>query len=111
MGKKILVPCLDVIMIGFFAEKYTVKDLFLGINILRMNHKDRTYCAVLGYFYGILQTSSIFFGLPMIAAVIAEKTCDTPTCSLVEVFMINETFPVGQLYPRATFIKGIHHCP
>ena len=50
MGKKILVPCLDVIMIGFFAEKYTVKDLFLGINILRMNHKDRTYCAVLGYF-------------------------------------------------------------
>ena len=26
MGKKILVPCLDVIMIAFFAEKYTVKD-------------------------------------------------------------------------------------
>ena len=74
-----------------------------------MNHKDRTYCAVLGYFYGILQTSSIFFfGLPMIAAVIDEKTCDTPTFSLVEVFMINETFPVGQLYSRATFIQGIH---
>ena len=26
MEKKILVPCLDVIMIAFFAEKYTVKD-------------------------------------------------------------------------------------
>ena len=26
MGKKILVPCLDVIMIAFFPEKYTVKD-------------------------------------------------------------------------------------
>ena len=26
MGKKILVPCLDVIMIAFFAKKYTVKD-------------------------------------------------------------------------------------
>ena len=25
MGKKILVPCLDVIMIAFFPEKYTVK--------------------------------------------------------------------------------------
>ena len=37
--------------------------LFLGINILRMNHKDRTYCGVLGYFYGILQTSWIFFWL------------------------------------------------
>ena len=78
------------------------------MNILRMNHKDRTYCTVLGYFYGILQTSSNFFGLPMIAAVIAEKTCDTPTCTLVEVFMIKETFPVGQLYSRATYIQGIH---
>ena len=26
MGKKILVPCSDVIMIAFFPEKYTVKD-------------------------------------------------------------------------------------
>ena len=26
MEKKILVPCLDVIMIAFFAKKYTVKD-------------------------------------------------------------------------------------
>ena len=26
MGKKILVPCLGVIMIAFFSEKYTVKD-------------------------------------------------------------------------------------
>ena len=26
MGKKILVPCLDVTMIAFFAKKYTVKD-------------------------------------------------------------------------------------
>ena len=26
MGKKIFVPCLDVIMIAFFSEKYTVKD-------------------------------------------------------------------------------------
>ena len=26
MGKKILVPGLDVIMIAIFAEKYTVKD-------------------------------------------------------------------------------------
>lgn len=50
----------------------------------------------------------ISFGLPMIAAVIAEKTCDTPTCTLVEVFMINETFPVGQLYSRAAYIQRIH---
>ena len=55
-----------------------------------------------------MQTSSNFFGLPMIATVIAEKTCDTPTCTLVEVFMINETFPVGQFYSRATYIQGIH---
>ena len=26
MGKEIPVPCLDVIMIAFFPEKYTVKD-------------------------------------------------------------------------------------
>ena len=26
MGKKILVPCFDVIMIAFFPKKYTVKD-------------------------------------------------------------------------------------
>ena len=26
MGKKIFVPCLDVILIAFFSEKYTVKD-------------------------------------------------------------------------------------
>ena len=26
MGKKNLVPCLDVIMIAFFPYKYTVKD-------------------------------------------------------------------------------------
>ena len=26
MGKKILVPCLDVIMIAFSPQKYTVKD-------------------------------------------------------------------------------------
>ena len=26
MGKKILVPCLGLIMIAFFSEKYTVKD-------------------------------------------------------------------------------------
>ena len=26
MGKKMLVPCLDVMMIAFFPEKYTVKD-------------------------------------------------------------------------------------
>ena len=26
MRKKILVPCLDVIMIAFFPEKYTVKE-------------------------------------------------------------------------------------
>ena len=27
MGKKILVPCLDVIMDHLFPEKYTVKDI------------------------------------------------------------------------------------
>ena len=43
MGKKILVPGLDVIMIAFFAEKYTVKDhisntkLEKGVFLLHLN--------------------------------------------------------------------------
>ena len=47
MGKKILVPCLDVIMIAFFPEKYTVKDHISNAklgkgdhNYIQTQHKD-----------------------------------------------------------------------
>ena len=38
MGKKILVPCLDVIMIAFFAEKYTVKDHISNTKLEKGDH-------------------------------------------------------------------------
>ena len=38
MGKKILVPCLDVIMIAFFAEKYTVKDHISNTKLEKGEH-------------------------------------------------------------------------
>ena len=37
MGKKILVPCLDVIMIAFFPEKYTVKDHISNTKLEKAN--------------------------------------------------------------------------
>ena len=40
MGKKILVPCLDVIMIAFFPAKYTVKD---HISITKLEKGDHCY--------------------------------------------------------------------
>ena len=75
-----------------------------------MNHKDRTYCAVLGYFYRILQTSSTFL-----------LTHDCGSNSREDLWhlhlllsrsihdkWIQRTFPVGRLYSRATYIQGIH---
>ena len=38
MGKKILVPCLDVIMIAIFAEKYTVKDHISNTKLEKGDH-------------------------------------------------------------------------
>ena len=39
MGKKIVVPCLGVIMIAFFFEKYTAKFSFCPTNA-------RKYCVI-----------------------------------------------------------------
>ena len=38
MGKRILVPCLDVIIIAFFPEKYTVKDHISNTKLEKGNH-------------------------------------------------------------------------
>ena len=38
MGKKILVSCLDVIMIAFFAKKYTVKDHISNTKLEKGDH-------------------------------------------------------------------------
>ena len=38
MGKKIFVPCLDVIMIAFFPEKYTVKDHISNTKLEKGEH-------------------------------------------------------------------------
>ena len=38
MGKKILVPGLDVIMIAIFAEKYTVKDHISNTKLEKGDH-------------------------------------------------------------------------
>ena len=38
MGNKILVPCLDVIMIAFFPEKYTVKDHISNTKLEKDDH-------------------------------------------------------------------------
>ena len=38
MRKKILVPCLDVIMIAFFPEKYTVKDHISNTKLEKGDH-------------------------------------------------------------------------
>ena len=38
MGKNIFVPCLDVIMITFFPEKYTVKDYISNTKLERGDH-------------------------------------------------------------------------
>ena len=38
MGKKILVPCLDVIMIAFFPEKYIVKDHISNTKLEKGDH-------------------------------------------------------------------------
>ena len=38
MGKKILVPYLDVIMIPFFPEKYTVKDHISNTKLEKGDH-------------------------------------------------------------------------
>ena len=38
MGKKIFVPCLDVIMIAFFSEKYTVKDHISNTKLEKGDH-------------------------------------------------------------------------
>ena len=38
MSKKILVPCLDVIMIAFYAEKYTVKDHISNAKLEKDDH-------------------------------------------------------------------------
>jgi len=38
MGKKILVPCLDVIMFAFFPEKYTVKDHISNTKLEKGDH-------------------------------------------------------------------------
>ena len=40
MGKKIFVPCLDVIMIAFFSEKYTVKDYISNTKLEKGDHLD-----------------------------------------------------------------------
>ena len=38
MGKKIPVPCLNVIMIAFFPEKYTVKDDISNTKLEKGDH-------------------------------------------------------------------------
>ena len=38
MEKKILVPCLDVIMIAFFSDKYTVKDYISNTKLEKGDH-------------------------------------------------------------------------
>ena len=38
MGKKIVVPCLDVIMIAFSPEKYTVKDHISNTKLGKGDH-------------------------------------------------------------------------
>ena len=38
MGKTIFVPCLDVIMISFFSEKFTVKDYISNIKLEKCHH-------------------------------------------------------------------------
>ena len=38
MGNTILVPCLDVIMIAFFAEKYALKDLISNTKLEKGDH-------------------------------------------------------------------------
>ena len=38
MGKKILVPCLDVIMIALFPEKCTVKDHISNTKLEKGDH-------------------------------------------------------------------------
>ena len=38
MGKKIIVPCLDVILIAFFPEKYTVKDRISNTKLEKGDH-------------------------------------------------------------------------
>ena len=38
MGKKIPVPCLDVIMIAFFSEKYTVEDYISNTKLEKGDH-------------------------------------------------------------------------
>ena len=38
MGKKIFVPCLDVIMIAFFSEKFTVKDHISNTKLEKGDH-------------------------------------------------------------------------
>ena len=38
MGKKIFVPRLDVIMIAFFSEKYTVKDHMSNTKLVKGYH-------------------------------------------------------------------------
>ena len=38
MGKKIPVPCLDVIMIAFFPRKYTVKDHISNTKLEKGDH-------------------------------------------------------------------------
>ena len=38
MGKKIFVSCLDVIMIAFFSDKYTVKDYISNTKLEKGDH-------------------------------------------------------------------------
>ena len=38
MGKKVLVPCLNVIMIAFFSDKYTVKDYISNTKLEKGDH-------------------------------------------------------------------------
>ena len=38
MGKKILVPCFDVIIIAFFPEKYKVKDHISKSKLEKCDH-------------------------------------------------------------------------
>ena len=38
MRKKIFVPCLDIIMIAFFSEKYTGKDCISNTKLEKGDH-------------------------------------------------------------------------
>ena len=38
MGKKIFLSCLDVIMIAFFSDKYTVKDYISNTKLEKGDH-------------------------------------------------------------------------